>query len=85
MIPVAEAITRITGAFEPLAGETVWLGEAVGRIPVLVAIHVKTQSDLSLARMPSLFPRVPVHRDDFPGLWCGEGNEHKIESIRRCG
>jgi len=32
MIPVAEAISRIAGAFEPLAAETVWLGEAVGRV-----------------------------------------------------
>ena len=32
MIPVTEAISRITNAFEPLASETVALSDAYGRV-----------------------------------------------------
>ncbi len=32
MLSVAEALARITAAFAPLPGETVGLGEALGRL-----------------------------------------------------
>ena len=51
MIPVAEAITRITGAFEPLAGETVWLGEAVGRVLAEDVVARTTQPPFDVSAM----------------------------------
>ena len=51
MIPVAEAITRITGAFEPLAGETAWLGEAVGRVLAEDVVARTTQPPFDVSAM----------------------------------
>ena len=51
MIPVAEAISRITGAFEPLAGETVWLGEAVGRVLAEDVVARTTQPPFDVSAM----------------------------------
>lgn len=51
MIPVAEAISRITGAFEPLAAETVWLGEAVGRVLAEDVVARTTQPPFDVSAM----------------------------------
>ena len=51
MIPVDEAISRITGAFEPLAGETVWLGEAVGRVLAEDVVARTTQPPFDVSAM----------------------------------
>ncbi len=51
MIPVAEAITRITGAFEPLAAETVSLTEANGRVLAADVLARTTQPPFDVSAM----------------------------------
>ncbi|MDA0229915.1 MAG: molybdopterin molybdotransferase MoeA [Proteobacteria bacterium] len=51
MISVGEAISRITGAFEPLAAETVWLGEAVGRVLAEDVVARTTQPPFDVSAM----------------------------------
>ena len=51
MIPVAEAIARISGAFEPLAAESVWLGEAVGRVLAEDVVARTTQPPFDVSAM----------------------------------
>ena len=51
MIPVAEAIARITGAFDPLAAETVSLAEASGRVLAEDVIARTTQPPFDVSAM----------------------------------
>ena len=51
MIPVAEAITRITGAFKPLAAESVALDEACGRVLAKNVISRTTQPPFDVSAM----------------------------------
>ena len=51
MIPVVEAIARISGAFEPLAAESVWLGEAVGRVLAEDVVARTTQPPFDVSAM----------------------------------
>ncbi|MEE8172319.1 MAG: gephyrin-like molybdotransferase Glp [Alphaproteobacteria bacterium] len=51
MIPVAEAISRITGAFEPLAAETVSLSEACGRVLAEDVLARTTQPPFDVSAM----------------------------------
>lgn len=60
MIPVAEAISRITGAFEPLPGETVSLAEACGRVLAEDILARTTQPPFDVSAMDGY----AVHADD---------------------
>ncbi len=51
MIPVAEAIARITGAFDPLAAETVSLAEACGRVLAEDVVARTTQPPFDVSAM----------------------------------
>jgi molybdopterin molybdotransferase len=51
MIPVAEAIARITGAFDPLAAETISLGEAGGRVLAEDVVARTTQPPFDVSAM----------------------------------
>ena len=51
MIPVAEAIQRITGAFDPLTAETVSLAEASGRVLAEDVVARTTQPPFDVSAM----------------------------------
>ena len=51
MIPVAEAVSRITGAFEPLAAESVALADACGRVLAEDVISRTTQPPFDVSAM----------------------------------
>ena len=51
MIPVAEAIQRITGAFDPLAAETVSLSQACGRVLAEDVLARTTQPPFDVSAM----------------------------------
>ncbi|MBT4426333.1 MAG: molybdopterin molybdotransferase MoeA, partial [Rhodospirillaceae bacterium] len=51
MIPVAEAIQRITGAFDPLTAETVSLAEASGRVLAEDVLARTTQPPFDVSAM----------------------------------
>lgn len=63
MIPVAEAIARITGAFDPLAAETVSLAEASGRVLAEDVIARTTQPPFDVSAMDGY----AVRAADIPG------------------
>ncbi len=51
MIPVEEALARITGAFAPLPAETLGLGEALGRVLAEDAVARLTQPPANVSAM----------------------------------
>lgn len=63
MIPVAEAIARITSAFDPLAAETVSLAEASGRVLAEDVIARTTQPPFDVSAMDGY----AVRAADIPG------------------
>ena len=63
MIPVAEAISRITNAFEPLASETVALSDAYGRVLAQDVVARTTQPPFDVSAMDGYAVRAEDVRD----------------------
>ena len=91
MISVEEALARITGAFGPLAAETVGVGEALGRVLAEDVVARVTQPPAAVSAMDGYavraadvaeIPAVLTEVGEAPAGGCYEGTVEAGQTVR---